>query len=136
MIKSGVTITSSLRKDSLKNMQDNFPKFVEATIRETDNECIIRKINKMKSFKANFDIMADSPTCVARKVIERLKEEGAKTAYVSLGLSSTFDSLEGFEFVSADSDSCCITRQIGTIDGIKLFYFGNLVWNDTTVLYE
>jgi stalled ribosome rescue protein Dom34 len=136
--ESGVTITSSIDKDKLKDWQDEFSKFVDATIREADNECMERKIDKMKKFKADFDIMVDGPTAAARKVVERLKEEGAKIAYVSLELSSTFDSLEGFEFPKDCKDSCeqRIAREIGTIDGIKLFYYGNLVWNDTTVLYE
>lgn len=132
--ESGVTVTSSLNKDILKE----FPRFVDATIHEADNECIEKKINKMKKFKADFDIMADGPTATARKVVERLKKEGAKAAYVSLGLSPTFDSLEGFEFSKVCGGSCeqRVAREIGTIDGIKLFYYGNLVWNDTTVLYE
>lgn len=132
--ESGVTVTSSLNKDILKE----FPRFVDATILEADNERIGRKINKMKKFKADFDIMAEGPTSVARKLIERLKKEGAETAYVSLGLAPLFDSLEGFEFSKVCGDSCehSVAREIGTIDGIKLFCYGNLVWNDTTVLYE
>lgn len=132
--ESGVTVTSSIDKDILKE----FPRFVDATIMAADNACLERKINKMKRFKADFDIMTDGPTASAGKVIERLRKEGAKTAYVSLGLSSTFDSLEGFEFPKDCGDSCgqSVAREIGTVDGIKLFYYGNLVWDDKTVLYE
>ena len=136
--ESGVAITSSLNKDSLKDVNNSLLVFVEETMREADNECLKEKIDKMKKFKADFDIMADGPTAAARKVVERLKEEGAKTAYVSLVLSSTLDSLEGFEFPKDCGGSCGqrIAREIGTIDGIKLFFYGNLAWDDATVLYE
>lgn len=136
--ESDVAITASINKDTLKNVQDEFPRFVQAIINEADNACMIKKIGKMKNFKADFNITEDGPTAAAGKVVERLKEEGAKAAYVSLGLAPSFDSLVGFEFSNSCGDLCeyNVAREIGTIDGIKIFSYGNLRWDDTTVLYE
>lgn len=137
--ESGVKITSTINKDNLRDAND-VSNFVALAMNEASNACAKSKFKNMKSFKADVKIDVDLELAgqkgAARKVLEKLKEEGAKAAYMSLLLTTSFDSLEDFKFVEPGSDPYCITRQVGTIDGIKIFFYGDLACNDTTVFYE
>lgn len=103
-------------------------------------ECI--DIERMREIKfendfdfTNLDVGKAAET--GNKILELLKETGAKDAYMSGGLAMLLSNLPCYEAVKvSETDNSVVDKLIGSVSGVNVHAYIKLSWDDNTIYYK
>ena len=117
---------------------------IESVIREVNDriKCIDIECMEEMKFEDHTDfsnVDMDKTINAGNKLLNILKEKGAKDAYMSGMLATLLSDLPCYEAVKVDEVADSIIkpdRLVGSVAGVNVHIYTNLSWSDNTVYYE